>query len=617
MIHTRFKLLLGFLGVWATTSSAAYLKYNERILKYPTEQGWGPALQKHWDYWKAHFNSGGLITATKPNGDVANVSEAQAYGMLLALWFNDKAAFDEIYKTTQDKFWGGSNYAWIISPSKDPNFAGDADQDIAGALIFASALVDSSAVTGWSNPSNGAPAYKTQAKTVLASIGANFIDGSHLIRAWNGKSGLYNPSYHMPGWIQIFKEFGAANGVTDPGWDAVRTAEYGLFNSEPNAKYGMARNWSSDPGNGTETPSNTDMSFDAIRVPYRIGIDAIWYPSHTQAVAWCQSVWDNGAVKADTAGMYLVSSHTLWGWGTFNASGGAYSDAQYEWALTVPMWGTAAVAVKSSTTGATAAGKSIARMKPGVNNQNYFVLSANTDTTQKSSPNKNYYAQSLALLGTLAMDGLAWNVWDDLKNPWTVKDTNATVTAALKATPASVATGVSTTLTATFSHAITWTMIIKGNTSGASYTIGPKTSASISETWNSNNHKIGASFSATGETVTASVTAQWSSPPSGASTTITLGASGIEATRSHLSAFSWTSEGLRLPVGLADEGQSVQVRVLDLSGRQVGSARSATAHASGDATVLDLAPQRTTQAGLVELRTANGGVERLLLPPVR
>jgi hypothetical protein len=74
---------------------------------------------------------------------------------------------------------------------------------------------------------------------------------------------------------------------------------------------------------------------------------------------------------------------------------------------------------------------------------------------------------------------------------------------------------------------------------------------------------------------------------------------------------------LRLPTGLVEDGQSVQVRVLDLSGRQVGSARSATAHLSGNATVLDLAPQHMDKAGLVELRTANGDVERLLLPPVR
>jgi hypothetical protein len=73
---------------------------------------------------------------------------------------------------------------------------------------------------------------------------------------------------------------------------------------------------------------------------------------------------------------------------------------------------------------------------------------------------------------------------------------------------------------------------------------------------------------------------------------------------------------LRLPTGLVQDGQVVEVRVLDLSGRQQGAMRSATAHVSDGATVLDLAPQHTAQAGLVELRFG-GNVERLMLPPIR
>lgn len=623
MNQSRFKHLLGILCLGATISSAGILPYTERSLKYPTEQGWQAQLVKHWTYWKAKFNTaGGIIQGTKPDNTSAETSEAQSYGLMLALWFNDKTTFDQIYSATQSNFWGGSNYAWIISPTKDPNFAGDADQDICGALIFASALVDSGY---WSNPTNGAPAYKTQAIAVLKEVESGFVDGSNLIRSYNNSSGIYNPSYHMPGWGQIFKEFGAANGVTTTNWDNVRTAEYGLFNKQPFAKDGMARNWSDgsgnagNPGNGTETPSNGDMSFDAIRVPYRIGLDAIWYPSHTQAIAWCKSVWASGVVIADTAGMYTLSggSPVLWGWGTRTASP-AFSDAQYEWALTIPMWGTAAVAVADSSTAGTAAtSRSINRMKPGVMNQSYFVLSANSDTTLATSPNKNYYAQSLALLGTLAMDGLAWNVWDDLKNKWTAPDTNVHVTQALTATPNSVALNGSTTLTAQFSHSISWKLTLTGATSGATYTGLSGTGTSVSAIWTpASEHGLGKSFVA-GETVTASLSSSWTTAPTGISTTVSiLAANGILPSGAHLSAFSWTSEGLRLPSGLVQDGQVVEVRVLDLSGRQQGAMRSATAHVSDGATVLDLAPQHTAQAGLVELRSG-GNVERLMLPPIR
>ena len=620
MIRKCARPLLVAIGMLAATSSAAFLTYAEPQLKYPAENGWETNLKAHWDYWKGKFNTnGGIIVGTKPDGSDAYTSEAQSYGMLLALWFNDKYAFDQIYGATQTNFWSkgsGNNYAWLIGPSPlklDPNFAGDADQEICGALIFASALVDAKI---WAD---GNPSYKAQAITILTNIASTsgMLDGSHLIRAYNNSNGLYNPSYMMPGWIQIFKEFGAANGVTDPGWDAVRTAEYNLFNNEPNAKYGMARNWDSDPGNGTETPSNTDMSFDAIRVPYRIGLDAIWYQKHSQAVAWCKSVWDNSSngVNPSTPGMYLVNGPTLWGWGTKDAANGPFSDAQYEWSLPVAMWGTCAAAVQdSSTNGATAMSVIMSSLKKGVLGHDYFLLSSNPDTTSKSAPNKNYYAQSLALLGALAVDGRAWNVWDDLKNTWTVPDTTTKVTLALTATPSSIPLNTSTHLRAKFSHSISWTLRLTEAT-GANYTI-TGTGDSISTDWNTSSHRLNPGFTA--GSVAVAGTRPWTTPPAGTTTTITVtAADGIQPVQSHLSAFAWTSEGLRLPANLVDEGASVQVRVLDLSGRQVGASRSAVAHVSGNATVLDLPVQHTAQAGFVEIRTANGGVERLLLPPIR
>jgi len=615
MIRKSARPFLAAIGMLAATSSAAFLPYTEPVLKYPAEQGWEANLQAHWSYWKGKFNTaGGVIQGTKPDNTIAETSEAQSYGMLMALWLNDKTTFDQIYGATQKNFWGGTNYAWIISPTKDPNFAGDADQEICGALIFASALVDAKYWT------DGSPSYKTQAIAVLKNIAANMVDGSHLIRSYNGSSGIYNPSYMMPGWIQVFKEFGAANGVTDPGWDAVRTAEYALFNAQPNAKDGMARNWcdgsgnAGNPGNGTETPSNGDMSFDAIRVPYRIGLDGLWYKTHSQAISWCKSVWNNSAVNPSTPGMYTVSGPTLWGWGTAGAANGPYSDAQYEWSLTVSMWATAAAAVQdSSTTGNTAMGVIMSSMKKGVLGHDYFLLSANSDTTSSSAPNKNYYAQSLGLLGALAIDGRAPNVWDDLKNTWVVPDTTAKVTQALSATPSSIQLNSSTVLSAKFSHVINWTMTITEST-GANYTI-TGTGDSISYSWATTSHRLNPAFSA--GTVTVAITGPWTTPPAGTTTSITITpASGIQTVQSHLSAFSWTSEGLRLPAGLAQEGQVVEVRVLDLSGRQQGAMRSATAHLTNGATVLDLAPQHSAQAGFVELRAGND-VERLLLPPIR
>jgi hypothetical protein len=615
MNKIRNLLALGLLAASASLAGGL-LPYAERVLKYPSDSTLDPYLQNHWAGWRSRFVlSSGIIKATKPDYTAAYVSEGQSYGMLLALWFNDKKTFDQIYQATQSNFWGGTNspwYAWIIGPSpnnRDNNFAGDADQDILGALIFASALVDANL---WAD---GSPSYKVQAIAILKSIEANMVDGSNLIRSWNNSSGIYNPSYHMPGWCQVFKEFGAANGVTTTNWDDVHTAEYGLFNAQPSASSGMVRNWSTSSGgsasaNGqTETPSLADMSFDAIRVPYRISLDNLWY--HTPAAGkWCNDVWNAGVVRSVSPGMYQLNNPpTLWGWGTASLQ---YSDAAYEKPMTEAMWGACGSTVLDSSNASLLAGNAIssyiiAKLKGPTN---YF-------TTSDSTPANNYYAQSLEILGSLVISGRAWNVWDDLKHTWTPPDTTSKVIKALTATPTSVAMGANTTLTASFNHAVNWTLTFTGGTSKATYVVGPTLSSSISTQWNTTDYSRLTKFAA-GETVTAVVSGPWAAGTAGTSATIAIAAAnGIQAPQSHLSAFAWTAEGLRVPAGLVEEGQSVQVRVLDLSGRQQGAMRSATAHASGNATVLDVAPQHMAQAGFVEIRTANGEVERLLLPPIR
>lgn len=619
---------IAILGVLAGASSAKYLPYSERVMKYPAEQGWESYLLKHWEYWKAKFiGSDGVVNGTKPDGSSAKVSEAQSYAMLMALWFNDQATFNKVYHGTQQNFWNSSTnaYMWIISPDKDANWAGDADQDILAALIFASALVDSNTTsnTGWTNPS-GDPTYKEQAKTLMNSIWDKFVDkSSYRIQSWpSAGDGVRNPSYHMPAWYQVFKEFANKNIPNNTmDWDKVRLASYALFNAQPSHEKGMARNFSTgsgDPqqGNGQSSPTPADMGFDAIRVPWRIGMDAAYYPTHTQAVNWCKSVWTSGFVDPSTAGMYTLSgSPQLYGWGSASSD---YSDSKYEWAMTVAMWGVASTAVRDSCNECgTAAGKSVARLKTGVTGQNYFVISANTDTTKTTAPNKNYYAQSLALLGALSMDGRAWNVWDDLMNKWTAPDTSTKMVTPLKATPSTIALSSTTRITAKFNHAASVKLQFTGKTSGVVYTTGLQATAdSVGFNFTpSSNHPLGKLFTA-GEDITVTIVGPWTTAPATATTTITTTASSAVA-REHRSVLAWTAEGLRIPGDVLAEGQSVQIRVLDLAGRQQGASVQANARTSGQDLILDVAPFRGRGAGLLELRANDGSVERLLLPPVR
>lgn len=466
--------IIGALALTGGVSQAALLPYPERQLKYPRYSEKDDVLKAVWAGWKTRFVSGGVIQGNDPSGTKMSISEGQSYGMLLSVWMNDQAAFNSIWNATEQTFWNSGKgwYGWKIG---DGNFAGDADIDICGALIMASALVDSGY---WTKPSG--TNYKDKAITVMKSIQSNFIDAgsNYRINSWPGAGdGIRNPSYHMPGWYPMFKEFADSNKVTGMDWIKAASGAMDLIEAQPNSQYGIARNFSSgsggSPSGGTSSPNNYDMGFDAIRVPYRMALAALWYPNTLpRAVTWCTNVWKNGKVAPRSPGMYRAADASLFGWSA--------TAPEYEFMLTRAMWGSAAVAVASKTPEAAAAASQIGQdfsgshAKEGVD----YLTGANSDLASPSHTSKNYYAQSLGILGALVIYGRAWNVWDDLKHKWVVPDTGATFVAPLTATPASIeqtptgtTPGVKQTssITATLSKAVPWSLIVRGRTSGVKF----------------------------------------------------------------------------------------------------------------------------------------------------
>lgn len=495
-------VLLGFAG------AQAFLPYPERQLKYPRLTNWDTKTPALWSGWKSRFLAGGIVQGNDPNGTKRPISEGQSYGLLMAVWMGDRATFNTIWSATENEFWRSDKgwYGWLTKTSGQAggeNFAGDADIDIAGALIFASALVDSGY---WQDYTVGGNNYKAKAKIVLKSVMDNFIDknANYRVNSWpNAGEGIRNPSYHMPQWYPIFKEFAAANGMSTYDWDAATKGAYDFLEAQPNAQFGVARNFSSNtggsPNGGTSSPNNYDMGFDAIRVPYRIGMAAMWY-NQARAITYAGNVWKNATptkgVSAKAPGMYRASDATLWGW----------TDGGYEKFLSRSMWGTLAQGSRHSSALAAAKADSIVgQITISLTGQN-FIAGEDSDTTQASSANKNYYAQSLGLLGVLAMSGRAWNVWDDLKHKWTVPDTAAQVVGALAASPASMevtpvgGTAVRTKITATLSKPVRWTLRLTGRTSGARYD-STATSSTILSNWASTMRVLGTTARFTNEVV--------------------------------------------------------------------------------------------------------------------
>lgn len=153
------------------------------------------------------------------------------------------------------------------------------------------------------------------------------------------------------------------------------------------------------------------------------------------------------------------------------------------------MWGAAAVAARDTFTSARVAGEEIYG-NFSVNNT-YDHIGDYPGGVNASDIDKNYYTQSLALFGVLAMTGNAPNIWGDIKYKWVPNDTSTKVTVDLKANPDSIVAGGSTRLTATASKAVKWRIKYKAQSTGASGTwtlmVGAATKAAMDTTFTFKN----------------------------------------------------------------------------------------------------------------------------------
>jgi len=607
--------LIGLLVLGAATAQAAYPLYAERPGKYPVYSTWDSRLPSIYEGWKKRFVTDGKVGGNTPNSTtISYISEGQSYGMMLSLWFGDQAMFNTIWARTENSFWqsGSKWYAWNIT-NFDANFAGDADIDICGALIFASALVDSGK---WTDYTVGGNNYKAKAKIVLQSIIANFIEpgSNYRVKSWpTSGDNIRNPSYHMPGWYPIFKEFAAANGITGMDWDKAADGAFDLLNAQPSAAKGFARNFSTGsggaPGGGTSTPTNYDMGYDAIRVPFRVGLAAMWYPTKLpRAVAYAKSVWNNTLVDPTKPGMYLADGPKLYGW----------EDFKYEKVMTRAMWGTLAAAVKDSTEKAGDAYTQILRdMSPSIPASATYLIGGTLDTSGAESPHKNYYAQSLGLLGAVAMSGRGFNVWDDMKHVWTPPDTAAKITTALKATPTSISivpTGAAvdtpsnvTKITATLSRSVPWTLkILQPGTTASMDTSG--TSTSINFKWHTNRRNRGAgAFTAGTIQVRLVFNGVDSVSNTNSKATVTLTpSSGVQKRPVRgVGNAGWVAGGLRLQDNFWQDGDQVRVQIRDMNGRTMGSSLTSSFRQDASGLVLDLPATHSMSVRILEVTNAS------------
>ena len=199
------------------------------------------------------------------------VSEGLGYGLLLAVYFDEQALFDDLYQYVKKYTNQRGLMSWHIDAEGNVtthdggvNAASDADEDIAVALVFASKK--------WG--SKGTIDYETEAKTLIENISYWMIEPDTFILkpgdVWGG-TWVTNPSYYSPAWYRIFADF---TGNKD--WIASANTCYDIVDQvkQYNNGTGLVPDWCQSTGEqSTNDTLSYNFKYDAIRYPWRTAID--------------------------------------------------------------------------------------------------------------------------------------------------------------------------------------------------------------------------------------------------------------------------------------------------------------------------------------------------------
>jgi endo-1,4-beta-D-glucanase Y len=224
-------------------------------------------VSQAYDNWKAAFvvASGSSLRVQRPENGNDTVSEGMGYGMLLAVFMNDKPTFDGLWAFVQSHLDGNGLMNWCQMPNgatscSGANAATDGDEDIAYALLMANKQ--------WAGGS-----YGSAATTMIGNIYNHEVEsGSFVLKPGDvfGGSGDLNPSYLAPAYYRAF-----ARATNNSGWMQVLDKSYAIL-AAASGQYGLVPNWGNASGGASSGNHGADASYfgyDACRTPFRIALD--------------------------------------------------------------------------------------------------------------------------------------------------------------------------------------------------------------------------------------------------------------------------------------------------------------------------------------------------------
>lgn len=389
-----------------STSLNGYLKDLDPLF-FKTE------MQKSWGFYKTNFiHSNGLVVHKRvTNGTVIGtdeaVSEGQGYGMILAVIMNDQATFNRVFEAANTFMWKGdkqSYFVWDWPKNNNPGAATDADLDIGLALVFADALVKANM---WTAYNKNSMTYNTRAMEIIKSIKTNMTSSNYLLPGdnWSG-NGLnnLNPSYFCTAWLKVFNAY-----QKEVDFTAVIDNCYAVLAKVPRYNVGQAPDWCTQQGGqssdgGSKTEQGMGMLSDAIRTPYRIAMDALWF-NDARAIAYCKNSKGTLTKWAETTNLKLVAAqmghYQKDGTTIVPQTGGSFDN--------VAMWSTAVLGSKETAYTQSVLNTTVLQLISGTSADHFG------DGT--ISDHLFYYKQSLGLLGMAVIGGQFPNIFADTKTP--------------------------------------------------------------------------------------------------------------------------------------------------------------------------------------------------------
>ncbi|NDJ75204.1 MAG: hypothetical protein GYB65_03005 [Chloroflexi bacterium] len=366
---------------------------------------WDEIVSSTWEGYKENYifcgeNCGdnmGLVF--DPNMEYQAVSEGIGYGMLMAVMMDDQETFDIIYDAAYsimvDENTGLLN--WRVDNTGEITgytSATDAEEDVAVALIFAQSRVDRGE---WDQ--HATMPYGDRANALIDAIWAYEVaDDKYLTPGddWGGYGQeILNLSYFAPAWYRIFDQFQGTDR-----WSLVITYGYRSLYLTEGATLGLAPDWStSDGGPAFEYCDENDrardacryeMYYDAIRVPWRIAVDCLWFDDF-RACNWSRQSAEflNSLPDEQFARMYDMTGEPI---------------ISYQNELTTGMWLPAAMAAEDADLTAALA-------------EDLYGYAGNALTGGYWGGTPQYYFnQSLAWFGASLLSGDFQNLYQDPEN---------------------------------------------------------------------------------------------------------------------------------------------------------------------------------------------------------